>query len=164
RPTELDDVIGQGPIVRSLKEVLKTDRSHTFLFVGPAGTGKTTLARICATMVGCKRQDINEIDAATNTGIDDMRRVQNAAIYRPIGQSTARAVIIDECHRISSQAWDSLLKVTEEPPQHLYWFFCTTNPAKVPNTLKTRSMIYTLKPVADSDITDLLEAVLEAEK
>lgn len=164
RPTELDEVIGQGPIVRSLKEVVNSDRSHTFLFTGPSGTGKTTLARITATLVGCARRDIQDIDAATHTGIEDMRRIQLAAQYRPLGKSTARAIIIDECHRISSQAWDSLLKITEEPPKHLYWFFCTTNPAKVPNTLKTRAMIYTLKPVEEGPLTDLLQGVLEAEK
>ncbi len=122
------------------------------------------MARIAANVVGCLPEDIIEIDGATKTGIGDMREVQELTLFRPLSGSDARVVICDECQKLSSSAWDSLLKVTEEPPEWMYWFFCTTNPSKVPSTIKTRAATFTLKPVPDRDIQELLTDVSDREK
>lgn len=162
RPTSFDDVVGQAVTVKSLKSVLKRGNAKTFLFSGPSGCGKTTLAKICAAQVGCSENAVMSVDAATNTGVDNVREIQEVVKYLPMG-SKARAVIIDECHMLSKAAWNSLLMITEKPPKHLYWFFCTTEPAKVIATIKTRSSAYTLKPVSSKDLSAVAERVIDAE-
>lgn len=164
RPDVLDDVIGQDAVINSLRRLLEKRESQSFLFAGPGGTGKTTLARICAMDVGCEPNDILEIDAATYTGIDAMREIKATLKYRPFGKSSVRAVVIDEAHRLSKQAWDSLLKDTEEPPEHVYWFLCTTEPSKVPVTIRTRFSSFTLKPVGERDMQKIIEVVCKGEK
>ena len=101
RPKTFKEVIGQVPIVRSLKQLLAGGTNRTSLFSGPSGTGKTTLARIAAAEVGCLDQDITEIDGATFTGIDDMRQITSSLAYRPLGEGAVKAIIIDECHMLS---------------------------------------------------------------
>ena len=166
RPQVLEDVIGQDAVVRSLKTTIKKKDVQVFLFSGPAGTGKTTLSRIVALDYGVEdsQSAMVEIDAATFTGVDSMRNVQEILRYRPFGTSGKRAIILDEAHSLSKQAFDSLLKTLEEPPAHVVWFFCTTNPAKIPVTLKTRCAKYELKPVNDKELHDLLVWVCEQEK
>lgn len=163
RPTTFDEVVGQDVTVKSLKKILKRGNAKTFLFSGPSGCGKTTLAKICAAEVGCTENAIMSVDAATNTGVDNVREIQDVVKYLPMG-SKARAVIIDECHMLSKAAWNSLLMITEKPPKHLYWFFCTTEPGKVIPTIKTRSSAYTLKPVATRELHEVAARVLEAEE
>src|SRR5882762_2091814 len=109
RPIVFDDVIGQDVAVKALRGALKSNASQTYLLHGPSGTGKTTLARIAATEVGARDKDIIEIDAATYTGIDDMRVVTSGLMYRPLGGNT-KAIIIDEAHALSRQSWQSMLK------------------------------------------------------
>lgn len=164
RPQVFDDVIGQDAVVRSLELTCKKKDSQAFLFSGPAGCGKTTLARIVAYEYGVDDKQVIEIDGATFTGIDSMRDVQETLRYRPFGNSGKRAIILDECHALSRQALDSLLKVLEEPPAHVVWFFCTTNPAKLSVTIKSRCSKYELKPVADKDLNGLLDWVCGQEK
>lgn len=164
RPGELDDVVGQDAAVRALSGLIKRGESRAFLLSGPSGTGKTTLARIAARLLGCAGKDVLEIDAATHTGIDSMRAVQELLQYRPFGKSKFRAVIVDEAHAVSRQAWQSLLKSVEEPPAHVAWFFCTTDPGKVPQTIKTRCSAIPLKPVGDAGMRKLYARVAEAEK
>lgn len=162
RPQSLRDMYGQEAVVKSLEKALVAKaRNHCYLFTGPAGTGKTTLSRILARELNCG--DIQEVDAASNSGIDAMREVTASLRYHGFGEAPNRAIIIDECHGLSKQAWDSLLITTEQPPPHVYFFFCTTVEGKIPKTMETRCLAYTLKPLRWADSMDLLEFVRKQE-
>lgn len=164
RPRSLDDVLGQDDAVKSLRATLKARaRPHTFLFVGPAGTGKTTLARILAKEFGVGPSGYVEVDAASNSGIDDMRGLTEALRYNGFGDSPNKAIILNECQGLSKQAWDSLLTSTEEPPEHVFFFFTSTDPAKIPKALLTRAVTHYLKALRRDDLLDLLEDVCKEE-
>lgn len=163
RPRELADVIGQDAVVRSLEQLLTGAPPHAFLFTGPSGVGKTTLARILANRLSCEPQNLLEIDAATNSGIAAMRDVLETLRCYGMGASSTRFVIVDECHALSRQTWNSLLLSIEEPPDHVYWALCTTEEDKVPQTIRTRCHAYKLTPVRSEAIQELLEAVRELE-
>lgn len=164
RPKKWADVVGQGAAVKAFARIIKARESHAYLLSGPSGTGKTTLARIGATELGAYAEDILEVDAATNTGIDAMRAIQQGLNYRPFGEGAIKAVILDECHALSKAAWQALLKAIEEPPPYVFWFLCTTDPGKVPPTVKTRCTPIALKPVQDKDLGEIYDRVCEAEK
>jgi len=167
RPAKFEEVLGQDTVVKSLKKVIKDARAHTFCFTGPSGTGKTTIARILAAAFADGKgtqANVEEFDAATNSGADAVRAVASRTLYRAIGISPVKAIIIDEAHRLSAAAWTVLLKPIEEPPAHVYWMFCTTEPSKIPKTIQTRCLKYDLKPVGEDDLLKLLVTVADAEK
>lgn len=164
RPTSFKDVIGQGPVVKSLKNAIAGKLGTAFLFIGPSGTGKTTLARIAAAELGCDPADLQEEDAATKTGIENIREIIDSLRYRPMGEGAIKAVIIDEVHQLSKSAMTALLKSLEDPPSWVYWFLCTTEASKIPVAVKTRCLTYQLKEVRFDDLMDLLEGLPEAKK
>jgi DNA polymerase III gamma/tau subunit len=168
RPKTLDEVIGQDQVVKSLKRVAKEGRAHVFLFTSPLpGVGKTSLARILANYFSggqATAANIEEVAAADSTGVDAMREIIRHTQFRAIGASPVKAIILDEAHRLSGAAWDVLLKPIEEPPPHVYWMICSTNPGKIPKTIISRCLRYDLKPVSEDDLAELLLRVIDAEK
>ena len=110
------------------------------------------------------QRQINDFDAASKTGIDDVRAITDTLMYKPIGVKPIKALIIDECHALSSAAWKALLKILEEPPPWVYWFLCTTEPGKVPTTIRTRCAGYNLQPVSRDELFDLLSSIAKKEK
>ena len=164
RPATFKEVIGQAAVVRSLQDVIKRGSSKTFLFTGPSGTGKTTLARILARESGCRPEDLMELDVANQTGIEDMRNVVETLRYKPLGSGAMKALICNEAQMLSKQAWNSLLMELEEPKPWVLWILCTTEPSRIPKAIHTRCTTYDLKPVSEDDLADLLDLVAKKEK
>ncbi len=157
RPVSLEQVVGQDTIVTSLKESLdRKNISHAYLFIGPRGCGKTSVARIFAHAInGFKYEledsyvDIVEIDAASNTGVDNIRDLREKAVIAP-AEGKYKVYIIDEVHMLSKSAFNALLKILEEPPAHVVFILATTDPEKVPVTITSRAQTYMFK-LSDPD-------------
>lgn len=164
RPQSFDDVVGHSEAVATLREIEKSGNyPHAFLFTGPSGVGKTTFARIIAGCVGCDPMALVEVDAADRTGVDAWRDILVGLPYSPIVGS-ATVVVVDECHMLSKNAWNVLLKSVEEPPDHVYWIFCTTEPGKVPKTIATRCHEIAFSRVGKKALATLLDRVVAAER
>ena len=145
RPSSWNEVIGQDHIVDVLKQSIKLGHiSHAYLFSGSRGTGKTSVARILATALKTVPEDIYEIDAASNRGIDDIRELREHVSVNPFS-SPYKVYIIDEVHMLSKDAWNALLKTLEEPPKHVIFILATTELDKVPDTIISRCQTFSFK-------------------
>ena len=145
RPNKWSEVMGQDHIVEALKDAIANKRvAHAFLFSGSRGTGKTSVARILAKAVETKDEDVYEIDAASNRGIDDIRQLREHVSVLPFS-SPFKVYIIDEVHMLSKDAWNALLKTLEEPPKHVIFILATTELDKVPETIISRCQTFTFR-------------------
>lgn len=160
RPRTFDEYIGNEVMIKSVKSALK--RTQTYLFFGSRGCGKTTLARLIAHELKINKNDIYEIDAADKTSVDDARQLKSTVSLAPLS-GDKKIYIIDECHRLSANAMDSLLKVLEEPPKHCYFILCTTDPDKVSTTIKSRAKAYEVKPLTDENALELINWICHEE-
>lgn len=162
RPKKFNDIYGHQAIKKSLiKQLLRPNPPHCYLFKGPPGVGKTTFARICARKLGCKGMlNLREHNSAENRGIDSVRTILANLQFKTItsGTSHNRAHIFDECHMLTPEAQTALLKDTEEPPDHIFFFFCTTDVKGLKPALVSRcaAATYELKRLSDEDIFGLI--------
>ena len=152
RPTDWPAIRGHDAVVGVLqRRIAGPGHPHAYLITGPSGVGKTTIGRLIAATLGA---ETNEIDAATYSGVEAMRSLVEFVGYQP--PRTSRLIIIDECHRLSRNAWDAVLKPIEEPPAHLYWALCTTEFDAVPDTIVTRCYHCKLDRLDDRVIEEFL--------
>ena len=184
RPLKFADVVGQKHIIRTIQnELLQEKTAHAYLFVGPRGIGKTTIARIFAKAMNCERApiaepccecqscldisnnnslDLIEIDGASNNSVNDIRQLREEVLYAPVNNKY-KIYIIDEVHMLSTSAWNALLKTIEEPPAHAKFLFATTEAHKVLPTVISRCQRFDLQRIAFNDITDQLKKIAQAE-
>jgi len=184
RPRSFDTLVGQAHVVQALKNALDQKRlHHAYLFTGTRGVGKTTLARILAKSLNCKKGissspcgicaacteidqgryvDLIEVDAASNTQVDNMRDLLDNAQYAPT-QGQFKIYIIDEVHMLSKSAFNAMLKTLEEPPEHVKFILATTDPQKVPVTVLSRCLQFNLKQMPSQSISEYLEKILKEE-
>lgn len=150
RPKKFSEVLGQDHIVTLLKNAVKLRRiSHAYLFAGPRGSGKTSVARILSSEVGASANDIIEIDAASSRGIDEIRALRDAARLSPL-ESPYKVYIIDEVHMLTKEAFNALLKTLEEPPPHVIFILATTELEKVPGTIVSRCQNFQFRKLPES--------------
>ncbi|MEK7569756.1 MAG: DNA polymerase III subunit gamma/tau [Patescibacteria group bacterium] len=163
RPAKWDDVLGQNHVVGVLeKSVRDSTVSHAYLFVGSRGTGKTSVARIFAREIGVTANDLYEIDAASNRGIEDIKELREGVRALPL-ESKYKVYIIDEVHMLSKDAWGALLKTLEEPPKHVIFILATTEFHKVPETITSRCQVFTFRKPATSILRGLVEDIAKRE-
>ena len=185
RPRNFAALVGQEHVVRALRHALEQKRlHHAYLFTGTRGVGKTTLARILAKCLNCETGitpepcgrcsacqeidggrfvDLLEVDAATNTKVDEMRQLLDTAQYAPT-RGRFKVYVIDEVHMLSNSAFNAMLKTLEEPPEHLKFILATTDPQKIPVTVLSRCLQFNLKQMPPAAIAEHLQRLLEAEK
>jgi DNA polymerase-3 subunit gamma/tau len=161
RPRNFEEVLGQDHIIEVLKNAVRLKRiSHAYLFSGPRGTGKTSVARILAAECGCIDIDLLEIDAASSRGIDEIRALRDGVRVMPF-QSPYKVYIVDECQMLTKEAFNALLKTLEEPPKHVIFILATTELEKVPETIVSRCQHFVFRKIPEAVIRD---SVLEVAK
>src|SRR5690625_3401288 len=182
RPRKFADVGGQTHITRTLQNAISHEKfSHAYLFSGPRGTGKTSAAKIFAQTVNCEKSsvkepcnectaclgildgslsDVIEIDAASNTSVDDIREIRDKVKYAP-SYVPYKVYIIDEVHMISTNAFNALLKTLEEPPAHVVFILATTEPHKIPLTIISRCQRFDFKPIGSKVIVDRMKSIIK---
>jgi len=185
RPQTFDDVVGQEPVVRTLRNAIANDQlRQAYLFAGPRGTGKTSMARILAKSVNCAQGptttpdntchacvaisngtslDVVEMDAASQRGIDDIREIRERVVLQPV-EGRYKIYILDEAHQLTDAAWNALLKLIEEPPPHLLFVFCTTELQKVIPTVRSRCQTFSFARPRFEDLVKVLGRVAEGEE
>jgi DNA polymerase III gamma/tau subunit len=165
RPSKLSEVFGNSAIVDSLQTIMsrKKDFPHAILLHGPTGCGKTTIARIIGTMLGASPESIEEYNMANTRGIDTIRAFSEACIYMPL-MGDVRVYIFDEIHRQTKDAQNALLKMLEDPPDHVFIILCTTDPEQLLPTIRGRCHTYQVKPLKSDEMMALLKSVLIKEK
>ena len=184
RPETFDEVVGQTHVTGTLRAALAKDKlSHAYLFSGPRGCGKTTVARLLAKAINCQTNregdpcgtcetcvgiakgsylDVLEIDAASNTGVDNIRELKEMAQYSP-SEGSSRVFIIDEVHMLSKGAFNALLKILEEPPKRVFFFFATTEPNKIPRTILSRCQRFDFRLLTRTELGDHMLRIAKAE-
>jgi len=164
RPRKFSEIVGNKEALVSLNGVLKKRmRPHVFLLKGPTGCGKTTLARIIAHKLGCKSNDINEVDAADFRGVDTVRTIRQNSKFKSMSGGN-RMWILDECHQMTRDAQTALLKLLEDTPDHVYIAMCTTDPSKLLPTLRGRCLEFEVGILHDREIYVLLKRIVDGEK
>src|SRR2546425_521404 len=184
RPRTFESLVGQEHVVRALRHALDEKRlHHAYLFAGTRGVGKTTLARILAKSLNCETGissrpcgkcsacveidagrfiDLIEVDAATNTKVDEMRQLLENSVYAPT-RGRFKVYVIDEVHMLSTSAFNAMLKTLEEPPEHIKFILATTDPQKIPVTVLSRCLQFNLKQMPPGHIVGHLENILGQE-
>lgn len=163
RPTNFKEVVGQDHVVKVLESSIKAAKvSHAYLFVGGRGIGKTSVARIFANTIGVSANDMYEIDAASNRGIEDIKELRDGVRVLPF-DSKYKVYIIDEVHMLSKDAWGALLKTLEEPPKHVIFILATTEFHKVPETIVSRCQVFTFKKATDAVCRKMVIDIAEKE-
>lgn len=185
RPKSFSEVAGQKHVVKTLQNAIKLDKvSHAYLFSGPRGTGKTTIAKILAKAINCEHgpaiepcnkcdvcaainagsnPDVIEIDAASNNGVDEIREIRDKVRFLP-SMSRRKVYIIDEVHMLSTGAFNALLKTLEEPPKHVIFILATTEPQKIPLTILSRVQRFDFLGISEKEIIEVLNRVCKSEK
>lgn len=167
RPKYLEDIFGNKETVSMISSILGRETldliPHAFLFQGPAGTGKTTIARIIRDELGCSNLDYHEFNASDTRGIDTIRNIQSKSRLAPV-DGDVKVYLLDELHQITGPAQEAALKLLEDAPNNVFFLLCTTNPEKLKKTLKSRCTIVQMSSLNSRDMTKLLDSVAEKEE
>jgi DNA polymerase III gamma/tau subunit len=163
RPATLDEMVGNEDVVCALKNMLSKDEApHTYLFHGPSGCGKTTLARILSKELGCAEADYREVDTADFRGIDTAREIRKQIRYAPL-EGSCKVWLLDECHKMTNDAQNGLLKALEDTPAHVYFILATTEPEKLLKTIRGRCSQFQVDILDDAQMFKLLRHVVKSE-
>jgi len=164
RPSDFSEIVGNQVTLESLESMISSnDRAHAIMFFGPAGCGKTTLARIVAKKFECNDYDLKEINISDNRGIDTARDIINTAFLKPMA-GKSKVYLLDEVHKATPEFQNAILKILEEPPAHVFFILCTTDPEKVIATVRSRCMQFAVNPLGLKKIKRLVSDIANKEK